>query len=88
MALFNLEDGDAVAEVVLVFLPVFVLVVPARVVVVEEAMGSSFFCAHELRNAKVASAMTKVKTDVFIGVVKLIEPRECRSRVGRASIKS
>lgn len=88
MALFNLEDGEASAEVVLVFLPVFVLVVPARVVVVEVAMGSSFFCAHELRNATVASAMTKVKTDVFIGVVKLNEHRECRYRVCRASIKS
>lgn len=82
MALFNLEDGEAVAEVVLVFLPVPVLVVPARVVVVdEEAIGSSFFCAHELRNATVASAMTKVKTDVFIGVVKLNEPENVDLRL-------
>ena len=67
--MFNLEDGEAVAEVVLVFLPVPVLVVPGRVVVaVEEAIVSSFFCAHEPKNATAARAVIKVTRDVFIGI--------------------
>jgi hypothetical protein len=48
------------------------LVVDAPCVVVEEvAIGSSFFWAHELRNATVASAVIKVTRDVFISLVKL-----------------
>ena len=54
----------------------------------EAAMGSSFFCAHELKNATVASAVIRDKTVVFIGVVKLNEPRECRSSARRASTKN
>jgi len=47
----------------------FLAVVPAWVVVaVLVAVGvSSFFCAQEVKNATVASAVIKDKTDVFIG---------------------
>ena len=61
------------------FAVVFLVVdVPCVVVALEEAIGSSFFWAHELRNATVASAVIKVTRDVFIGLVKLNERRECR----------
>jgi hypothetical protein len=47
------------------------------VLAVEVAIGSSFFWAElllqELRNPTIASAVIKVKTDVFIGVIKLKE---------------
>jgi hypothetical protein len=52
--------------VVLVFFPVFVLVDPGRFAVVVVAAGSSFFCAHELKNATAARRMIKVTSDVFI----------------------
>ena len=91
MLAFFFAAGEASVEAVDVFLVVelfLVVEVPWVVLAVEVAMGSSFFCAQDARNATVASAMTKVKTDVFIGVVKLMEHRECRSMVCRASIKS
>jgi hypothetical protein len=88
-------DGDASVEAdvevffaVEVFAAVFFVevawvvapVVPAAVVV------SSFF-AQEVTNAAIANAVIKDKTDVFIGLVKLNENRECRSAGGRASTK-
>ena len=78
MVAFFFAAGEASVEAVDVFLVVelfFVVEVPWVVLAEEVAIGSSFFDAHELRNATVASAMTKVKTDVFIGVVKLNELR-------------
>jgi hypothetical protein len=86
--LLNLEDGEVVAEVVLVFFPVFVLVDPARVAVgAVVPIVSSFFWAWQPTNAAIATAVIKVKTDVFIGVIKLNEPRECRSCPRGASTK-
>jgi hypothetical protein len=73
---FFFAAGEASVEAVDVFLVVelfFVVEVPWVVVEVEAAIGSSFFCAQEPRNATVASAIIKVKTDVFIDVVNLNE---------------
>ena len=46
-----------------------VVEVPWVVDAVEAAIGSSFFCAQELRNATVASAVINVKIVVFIGLL-------------------
>lgn len=51
------------------------------------AVVSSFFWLWQPRNAASVNAVIKDKTDVFIGLVKLNEHRECRSSCRRASIK-
>ena len=70
--------GEASAEAVDVFLVVelelfLVVDVPCVVVALVVACGFSFFWAWHPTNAATASAVTKVKTDVFIELVKLNE---------------
>ena len=72
--LLNLEAGEAVTEEVLVFLPVFVLVFPGRVGVVDVVViDSSFFWDWQPMNAAIVSAVIRDKTGVFIRLVKLNE---------------
>ena len=72
---FFFAAGEASAEALVDFLVVelFLVVVdePCVVVEVEAAIGSSFFWAWQPTNA---SAVIKVKTVVFIGMVKLKGP--------------
>jgi hypothetical protein len=86
-------EGDASVEAdVEVFFEVEVFLAEVDfawvvVPVVAAAVDVSSFFAQEVTNAAIASAVIKDKTDVFIGLVKLNENRECRSAGGRASIK-
>jgi hypothetical protein len=87
---FGDADGDASVEAdVEVFLveDFLVVAVPWVVAVVEVALVASSFFAHEPRNAAIVSAVIKAKNDVFIGLVKLNEGRECRVAWARARLK-
>lgn len=81
--------GDASVEAAVFFVVVVFLaeVEVAWVVVAPvDVVASSFFCDWQPRKAVSISTVIKDKTDVFIGLVKLNEGRECRSRRPRASI--
>ena len=83
--------GEASVEAVVFFeveAVLFFAVVALVVVPVDVAVVSSFFWVWQPRNAVNISAVIKDKTDVFIGLVKLNEDRECRSPPRRASTKS
>ena len=69
-----------------VFLLVLVVAWVVVLPVVAAEVVSSFF-AQEATNATTASAVMKVNRDVFIGLVRLNEDRECRSWGSRASTK-
>ena len=82
--------GDASVEADVFFVvEVFLAEVEVAWVVVApvDVVASSFFWLWQPRNAASVSAVIKDKTDVFIGLVKLNEGRECRSIRRRASIK-
>jgi len=82
--------GEASVEAVVFFVVELFLVVdavPWVVAVVEVAVVASSFFAHEPRNAAIVSAVIKANRDVFIGLVKLNEGRECPEPPSRASIK-
>jgi hypothetical protein len=68
----------------------FLVVAPACVVVAVlevAAVVSSFFCAwQEVKNATVARAVIKDKTDVFIGLVRLNRSRVFSSRRERKQL--
>jgi hypothetical protein len=70
-----------------VFILDFFVVARVVVVPVVAAVVVSSFFAQEAINATTASAVIKLNRDVFIGLVKLNEDRECRSRGSRASTK-
>ncbi len=85
---FAAGDASVEADVELFFaVEVFLVEVALVVVPVDVVVASSFFWVWQPRNAVNASAVIKDKTDVFIGLVKLNESRECRSMRFRASIK-
>ena len=80
----SVEAAVELFLVVAVFFVVVALVVaPVDVVLA----ASSFFWVWQPKSAVTASAVIKDKTDVFIGLVKLNESRECRYTRFRASIK-
>jgi len=87
---FGEADADASVEVdveVFFAVEVFLVAVPWVVAVVEVAVVASSFFAHEPRNAAIVSAVIKAKRDVFIGLVKLNEGRECPVAWARARLK-
>lgn len=74
--------GDASVEAAVFFVVVvFLAEVDVAWVVVApvDVIFSSFFCDWQPRKAVSISTVIKDKTDVFIGLVKLNEGRECRS---------
>lgn len=89
---FFFAAGEASAEALDDFFVVVVeLFFVDEVLAGAAAIGCSFFCASSVlqafKNAIAAIAVIKLKTVVFIGVVKLKESRECRSAPCRASLK-
>ena len=90
MVVFFAAGEASVEAAVELFLVVEVFFVDAALVVVPVDVvvaASSFFWVWQPKSAVTASAVIKDKTDVFIGLVKLNEHRECRSAPRRASIK-
>ena len=84
MVVFFVADavGDASVEAAVFFVVVvFLAEVDVAWVVVApvDVIFSSFFCDWQPRKAVSISTVIKDKTDVFIGLVKLNEGRECRS---------